>query len=109
MAQSPVPQQTNPLGTASLVLGIVSAALVFGIGICAISGSAQKWINIASTPLFVCGASSAFLGVIGALLGFAGLWGKNKPKSAAAAGLTLGMIGLCLFMVVLNLVGAGGK
>jgi uncharacterized membrane protein YiaA len=30
---SHTPQQSNPLGNASLVLGILSAALVFGIGL----------------------------------------------------------------------------
>ena len=28
------PQGTNPLGNASLALGVASAALVFGIGLC---------------------------------------------------------------------------
>ena len=35
------PQPSNPLGGASLGLGIASSALVFGIGLCAITGAAQ--------------------------------------------------------------------
>ena len=46
-------QRPNPLGTASLVLGITSAALVFGIVLCAWTGIAQNWIRLAGTPLFV--------------------------------------------------------
>ncbi len=55
-------QGTNPLGNASLALGIASAALVFGIGLCAWTGVTRNWIRLAGTPLFVCGGSSAFLG-----------------------------------------------
>ena len=62
-------KQPNTLGNASLGLGIASAALVFGIGICAITGAAQDWLKIAGTPLLVCGASSAFLGFLAFILG----------------------------------------
>jgi hypothetical protein len=94
----------NPLGSASLGLGIASAALVFGIGLCALTGVAQQWIQVAGTPLFVCGGSSAFLGFLGAALGLAGLFGKGRPRAAAIAGLVLGLIGVCLFAVTLALV-----
>ena len=47
------PQQPNTLGNASLGLGIASAALVFGIGLCALIGARQGWIQVAATPLFV--------------------------------------------------------
>jgi hypothetical protein len=69
------PRQPNTLGNASLVLGILSSALVFGIGLCAWTGVAQQWIQLAGTPLFVCGGSSAFLGFLGVILGAVGLFG----------------------------------
>ncbi len=95
------PQQPNTLGNASLGLGIASAALVFGIGLCALIGARQGWIQVAGTPLFVCGASSAFLGIIGAVTGAGGLFGSNRSKAAAVVGLVLSVLALCLFLGVL--------
>jgi hypothetical protein len=96
---------SNPLGNASLGLGIASSALVFGIGLCALTGVAQNWIQIAGTPLFVCGGASAFLGFLGVLLGLAGLFGKGRSRATAAVGLALGLVGICLFFTVLSMVG----
>jgi hypothetical protein len=100
-APQPPPQQPNTLGNASLALGIASAALVFGIGLCALVGAQQNWFRAAATPLFVCGASSAFLGLIGTGLGLGGLFGKGRARAAAAAGLVLSLLGMCLFLAVL--------
>jgi hypothetical protein len=97
--------QPNSLGNASLGLGIASAALVFGIGLCALTGIAQKWIQLVGTPLFICGGSSAFLGFLGAILGLAGLFGKGRSRATAIVGLVLGLGGMCLFFVVLALMG----
>jgi len=94
----------NSLGNASLGLGIASAALVFGIGLCALTGVSQRWIQLAGTPLFVCGGSSAFLGFLGALLGLAGLFGKGRSRATAVVGLVLGLGGVCLFFAVLAMV-----
>lgn len=101
-------QQPNPLGNASLALGITSAALVFGIILCAWTGIAQNWIQLAGTPLFVCGGASAFLGFLGFILGVGGLFGKNRSKATAIAGLILGFIGGCMFLGFLNFVGNAG-
>ena len=108
MLNSPNPEGPNQVGNASMWLGIVSAALVFGIGLCALTGLNQRWIQLAGTPLFVCGASSAFLGLISVLLGFAGIFGKGRSRSTAIVGLILGFIGMCLFLLVLNIIGQGG-
>ncbi len=108
MSTSPPPQQPNTLGNASLALGIASIALVFGIGLCALTGASQNWIRLAGTPLFVCGGSSAFLGFLGFVLGLAGLFGSNRPKGVAIAGLILGLSGACLFFVFLNLLAQAG-
>jgi hypothetical protein len=97
--------QSNSLGNASLGLGIASAALVFGIGLCALTGVSQQWIQLAGTPLFICGSSSAFLGLLGALLGLAGLFGKGRSRATAIVGVLLGFFGICLFFSVLSWVG----
>jgi hypothetical protein len=104
----PSPQQPNTLGRASLALGIASMALVFGIGLCALVGAQQGWIQLGGTPLFVCGASSAFLGALGAALGFAGLFGANRPRAVAIVGLLLGLGGLCMFLGILAALQAAG-
>ena len=95
----------NQLGNASLYVGIASVALVFGIGLCAMVGVAQGWVQLLGTPLYVCGTSSAFLGLIGAGLGIGGLLGRGKTKATAVAGLMLGLLGMCIFIFVLNSVG----
>ena len=102
---TPQSERPNTLGNASLGLGIASLALVFGIGLCALTGIAQPWIQVIDTPLFVCGGSSAFLGLIGAGLGLAGIFGKGRTRNTSIAGLVLGAIGVCLFFLVLFLVG----
>jgi hypothetical protein len=101
------PQQPNTLGNTSLGLGIASAALVFGIGLCALSGLGQKWLGLVGTPLFVCGGTSAFLGFLGFVLGAAGLFGGNRTKSTAIAGLILSLIGVCLFFAFLAAIRRG--
>jgi hypothetical protein len=102
------PQQSNTLGNASLGLGIASLALVFGIGLCALVGGQQGWLQILGTGLYICGTSSAFLGFLGGVLGVAGLFGKNRSRATAIAGLVLGFGGVCLFTGVLNAIGGGG-
>lgn len=84
-------------------LGIASAVLVFGIGLCALVGFQQtpQLVGLLATPLFVCGASSAFLGLIAAGVGVGGLFGANRPKAAAVVGIVLGIVGICLFFSVL--------
>ncbi len=101
----PAPTQPNTLGNASLGLGIASAALVFGLGVCALVGVQQgTWIAAAATPLFVCGASSAFLGLLGAAVGVGGLFGGQRSKATAVVGLVLSLLALCLFLGVLSAV-----
>lgn len=107
MSDSPSPQQPNTIGNASLWLGIISAAFVFGIGLCALTGVNQKWIQLAGTPLFVCGASSAFLGLLSVFLGFAGLFGRNRSRTTAIVGIILGVMGVCLFFFVLSAIQGG--
>jgi hypothetical protein len=105
MGESRTPQQPNPLGNASLVLGILSIAMVFGISVCAFTATRQGWIRLGATPLYVCGASSAFLGLVGIGLGGAGLFGADRSRATAIAGLVLGLMGVCLFLVAVTQVG----
>jgi hypothetical protein len=98
-------QQTNTLGNASLGLGIASLALVFGIGFCALVGSVQGWLPVLGTVLYVCGASSAFLGFLGFVLGFAGLIGAKRSRATAVVGLLFGVGGICLFLSILAAIG----
>jgi hypothetical protein len=107
MSQSPEPQQSNTVGNASLILGIFSAVFVFSIGLCGLTGASQKWISLAATPLFVCGVSNAFLGVLGTGLGIAGIFGKGKPRGAAIAGMVLGLMSLCLFFIFMTALRGG--
>jgi|SRR6185369_13038378 len=100
--QTPAPQSANTLGNASLGLGIASAALVFGIGLCALVGAQQGWLAAGGTVLFICGASSAFLGLIGAVIGLGGLFGRARSRATAIVGLILNLIGLCLFFGILG-------
>ncbi|MGA9532061.1 MAG: hypothetical protein WBR18_05045 [Anaerolineales bacterium] len=96
----------NPLAGTSLALGVVSVALVFGIGLCALAGAQQGWLRVAATPLYICGASSAFLGLLAAVLGAASVLGK-RSKGVAIAGLALGASGICLFLVIVRAVAGG--
>src|SRR3990172_1679187 len=87
----------NPLGNASLALGIVSSSLVFGLAVCALTAVRQGWIRLGATPLFVCGASSAFLGLLAIAVGAAGLFGAQRARGTAVVGIVLGAVGICLF------------
>jgi len=70
-------------------------------------GAQQGWLPLIGTVFYVCGASSAFLGLIGGFLGVAGLFGPNRSKVTAVVGLILGFGGICLFFGALQAVGAG--
>jgi len=98
MSDRPPAPQGNTLGNASLALGIASASLVFAIAVCAVTAAGQGWIGVGATPLYVCGASSAFLGLLAAVVGAAGLFGGNRSRATAIVGMALGLIGVCLFV-----------
>jgi len=107
MAEGASKSGPNTLGNASLGLGIVAVSLVFGIGLCALVGLQQSWLRVAGTLLFVCGASSAFLGLLGVILGIGGLISGNRSRATSIAGLIFGMSGICLFLAVLSAVSQG--
>lgn len=105
MNDQPPSPQPNVLGDTSLRLGIASAALVFSVGLCAVIGARQGWLGVLAVPLYVCRASSAFLGLLSIGLGVAGLFGKDRSHVTAAAGLALGLLGICLFVIALRAIG----
>lgn len=119
MSQAPLPPQTPPpaqppreplqtstLGRASLFLGIASSALVFGIGFCAVTLlGTPALLQASAIPLYVCGASSGFLGLIGALVGTGALFARNTERTSAIVGIVLGLLGICLFITTLAIVG----
>jgi hypothetical protein len=107
VSNSSTPQGPNTIGHASLWLGIASSALVFGIGLCALTGAGQQWLQLAGTPLFVCGGASAFLGFLAALLGVVGLLGKGSSRATAIVGIVLGLLGACLFFGFLRAIAGG--
>ena len=98
----PSTQTTSTLGKASLGLGICSAGLVFGIGMCALVGMRQGWIAYAGTILFVCGASSAFIGLLGLVTGVGGLFERRSTRTLSVVGILLSILGMCLFLAVLS-------
>lgn len=103
----PPTKEPNSIGNASLALGIAAVSLVFGIGICSLTGVQQGWIGLAATPLLVCGVSSAFLGFLGMALGIVGLFGENRAKQTAVIGLLLSLMGMCMFLFFLTALGGG--
>src|SRR3970282_1286811 len=98
----------NPLGNASLALGIASSSLVFGLALCVLTAVRQGWIRLGATPLFVCGASSAFLGLLAIIVGSAGMFGASRSRGTAIVGIVLGVVGICLFFGAAGQMGAGG-
>ena len=96
------PLQPNTLGKASLVLAILGSFFVFLIGLCAGVGKAQGWLQAVGAILFVLAASAAFLGFLAAVLGFFGLWGRNRSRVTAIVGFLLGLFTLFLFAAILQ-------
>ena len=100
--EQPLPPQPNSLGKASLLLGIVASVFVFFIGVCAGVGQQQGWLKNVSTLLFILGSTAAFMGLLAGLLGFSGLFGRNRSKATAIVGLILGVGTLLLFAAIVQ-------
>ena len=96
------PQNPNTLGKASLILGILASTFVFMIGLCAGLGKEQGWLPAVGPLLVVLGGTFAFMGLISALLGFGGLWGRNRSRATAIFGLLLGLFTIGLFLAIIQ-------
>ena len=86
------------------MLGIVGASFVFSIGLCAGVGQQQGWLKLVGSLLFILGGTFAFFGLLSVVLGFCGLFGRNRSRATAIVGLTLGVIALSLFAAIVNAV-----
>jgi len=100
-----MPKESNTLGNFSLGIGVLTATTIFGVILCTAAGIAQRWIQIAGVPLFICASTVAFLGLIGIFLGVIGLFGANKPRGTAIAGLVLSVLTICMFLAALSSLG----
>jgi len=96
------PPQSNTLGKASLILGILASTFVFMVGLCAGLGKEQGWLPAVGPLLVVLGGTFAFMGLIAALLGFGGLWGRNRSRATAIFGLILGVFTVLLFLAIIQ-------
>lgn len=95
------------LSNGGLALGIAATALVFGIGFCGLVGAGGGWVGLVGVPLYVCGASSAFLGLLGMILSLVALFTRQQSRATAATGLVLGLVSICLFLAFLRAIGGG--
>lgn len=102
MNESPTPRQSNVLGAASLVLGVLACSCVVSVGLCAGVGQQQGWLGAAGGALVIVGGTAAFVGAVSALLGLGGLLGRNRSRAAAIFGLILGIVAAVLFLAILN-------
>ena len=99
-------QYSNTLGNASLGLGVISTASVFCIGITALAGVQGGWLPVAGLPLWICGATSAFLGLLAIILGGIGVFtAAGRNRAIAVTGAVLGILGICLFIGVIASLG----
>ena len=96
------PLVPNTLGKASLVLGILASTFVVSVALCAGVGQQQGWLKQAGPLLFIVGGTFAFLGLVSALLGIGGLFGRNRSRATAIFGLALGLIAVAIFLAVVN-------
>lgn len=99
MTQEPQP---NTLGKTSLILGIVASSAVFSLGLCAGVGQQQGWLKNVVAPFGVCGGTFTFLGFLAAVLGFGGLFGRNRSRATAIVGLVLGMVTVLMFAAIVQ-------
>ncbi len=97
-----ISKEPNTLGKASLVMGILGSIAVFFVALCAGVAQQQGWLPVVGTLLFIFGGTAMFVGLISTLLGFLGLFGRNRSRATAVAGLVLGIITVLIFTVVVQ-------
>jgi hypothetical protein len=98
------PRQPNTLGNTSLTLGILACIFVFSIGLCSGVAQQQGWLKHVGTLFFILGAIAAFIGALGALIGFGGLFGRNRSKATAIIGFIFCVVSVLLFAAIVNAV-----
>lgn len=100
------PETNNPLGNASLGLGLVSSIASFGIALAVLQNGADTGFSLTGTPLWVGGLTGALLGLTAAGLGLIAMFGKDRSKLAAAGGLVLGLLGAWIFFLAATAAGS---
>lgn len=91
------PERPNPLGKASLILGILSVILTFFVGSCVNLIKSQGGNVQAVRPMVeLFGGTFALIGLLAAVLGVGGLFGKKRPRASAIAGLLLAVVALLI-------------
>ncbi len=98
-------QPNQTLSKLSLYLGIGSSVLVFGVGFCTIVNASIGLLQVVGIPALICGGMAAFPGLIALLLGAAGALTEKSGRSIAIAGAITGLLGLCMFVLFLQVGG----
>ncbi len=104
MTDSNHTQKFNPLGDASLRLGITASALTFTVNLIAFVSSNAKFFKVLGKIFFIVNGLGAFIGFLAIVLGFAGLFGKNLPRSTSVVGMFLGALGIALLVVFIRVI-----
>ncbi len=105
------PVEGNPLGNASLVIGILGATTMFGLALCTITSINWQIIQATSTPMLICALTMAFLSLIGGLLGVAAFFPRRQRRATAIMGVILCTLACCILWAALaavSRVAAGG-
>jgi len=107
----PPPAEGNPLGNASLVIGILGATTMFGLALCTATSIQWQIIQATGVPMYICALTMAFLSLIGGLLGVAAFFPRRQRRATAIVGLILCTLACCILWAALaavSRVAAGG-
>ena len=75
------PAEGNPLGNASLVIGILGATTMFGLALCTFTSIQWQIIPATGVPMYICALTMAFLSAIGGLLGVAAFFPRRQRRA----------------------------
>ncbi|MBU0493316.1 MAG: hypothetical protein KKA73_00540 [Chloroflexi bacterium] len=104
-----LPSEGNPLGNASLVIGILGATTMFGLALCTVTSIQWQIIQATGVPMYICALTMAFLSAIGGLLGVAAFFPRRQRRATAIVGLILCLLACCILWAALAAVsGAAG-
>ena len=102
-----LPAQGNPLGNASLVIGILGATTMFGLALCTATSIQWRIIQATGVPMYICALTMAFLSAIGGLLGVAAFFPRHQRRATAVIGLILCTLACCILWAALAAVSGG--
>lgn len=102
-----LPAQGNPLGNASLVIGILGATTMFGLALCTAASIQWRIIPATGVPMYICALTMAFLSAIGGLLALAAFFPRHQRRATAVVGLILCTLACCILWAALAVVSGG--